>query len=163
MSKTLFLIRHAMPEDGFAMPDIERRLTSGGLKDASEIGAQWKQEGFCPQLILTSAAVRAQQTATQIAKACDFPEAEIMVEKSLYSTDEFTLLHRLNELPDKVETAVLVNHNPAISGLLEYLTGEYTSMMRQGSVAKLEFKGVNAWQEVRGGTATLHALTHPTP
>ncbi len=155
--KTLILIRHAMPEDGFGLPDFKRNLTTNGKADATKIGENWKSEGFCPDFILSSAAVRAKQTAELIAATCHYPKA-VTLEQELYSTYEGALLARLHILDDVHQTVVLVNHNPAISGLVEMLTDEYISM-RQGTQVELSFT-VDAWSEIKQENGKLIKVTH---
>ena len=141
------------------MPDFNRALTSDGVATAQRIGQEWKATGFVPDYFLSSAAVRARQTAEHIAGQCDIDPDSIVFERLLYATDEFTLLHRLTQLPEGAQTAVLVNHNPAISALVEYLTDSFTDMLRQGSIARLELD--TSWAELSGGSARLINMAHP--
>ncbi|MEM6298134.1 MAG: histidine phosphatase family protein [Bacteroidota bacterium] len=155
--KTLILIRHAMPEDGFGLPDFERNLTTDGKSDATKIGESWKSEGFCPDFILSSAAVRAKQTAELIAEACAYPKS-VVLEKQLYSTYEMALLDRIHALDDAHQRVVLVNHNPAISGLVEMLTNDYIPM-RQGTQIEVSF-AADKWSEIEEGKGKILKTTH---
>lgn len=69
MPMDLILWRHAEAEDGVS--DLERRLTAKGEKHAQKVGAWLDRHLPRDTRILVSPAVRAQQTARALDRACE--------------------------------------------------------------------------------------------
>ncbi|MGF1533074.1 MAG: histidine phosphatase family protein [Bernardetiaceae bacterium] len=159
-TKKLFLMRHAEPEEGLGKIDFDRQLTPNGRAQALQLGQRWQKDGFCPDAIISSAAQRTTQTAQIIADALGFGLPQISLEQDLYATHEYTLLQRLHQIPESCHSVLIVNHNPAISALLEYLVGRYLGMLTPGSLAALHFD--LPWNKLAGGTTTLDYLHTPT-
>lgn len=68
--KLLFLIRHAKSSwDDPAQPDKDRPLNDRGRCDAPKIGERLAKRDLKPDLILSSPAVRALETAEIIARS----------------------------------------------------------------------------------------------
>ena len=67
--KKLFLIRHAKSShDDLKMKDIDRTLNNRGKEDAPMMGKILKEKGVKPDLIFSSPAVRALETAKFFSK-----------------------------------------------------------------------------------------------
>src|SRR3990172_12140295 len=67
--KTLMLLRHAKSSWKDAeVPDHDRPLNKRGKKTAPQMGRLLSTEGLVPDLILSSTAVRARETAKAVAK-----------------------------------------------------------------------------------------------
>jgi len=67
----LFLMRHGIavdPEDAPGLPDAQRPLTSEGLRRTRQVARALRKLDVVPDLILSSPAVRATQTAEVAAK-----------------------------------------------------------------------------------------------
>jgi len=63
----LFLVRHAEAEPG--EPDVLRKLTAHGRRQARELGARLAAEGAGGAAVVTSPLLRARETAEEIARA----------------------------------------------------------------------------------------------
>ncbi|HWE65773.1 MAG TPA: hypothetical protein VG298_03935, partial [Acidimicrobiales bacterium] len=127
---TLWLLRHAKavtdpPEDG---ADFDRVLAPRGRRDAKAlghlIGRQGKQLGLgalpMPELALISPAARTATTADlALAEAADPPEYRL--EKGLYEADPEEVLAFVRDLPDDIDAAMVVGHNPTAQALSQGL------------------------------------------
>ncbi len=127
--KTLILIRHAKSSwNEMGMSDFERSLNARGLADAPLMGERLSLRLADAEqtldVLLSSSAQRAEQTARLLAAALAFPEHNIAWHRELYLAAPQTMLELIQTLPDQVTTAALVAHNPGISELAEKLTGE---------------------------------------
>lgn len=126
--KTVLLMRHAKSSwDNPAMDDHERPLNPRGLGAAPRMGQLIKDEGLCPQVIVSSTAVRAQSTARLVAEACGF-EDEIVFTDDLYLAPPSRYLDIVWNLADDCDCVLLVGHNPGISELASGICGEPVSM-----------------------------------
>jgi phosphohistidine phosphatase len=122
--KNLLIMRHAKSswkDDG--LPDHERPLNKRGRHDAPRMGRMLRTRGLEPQAILASTAVRARATAAAVAEALAF-EGEISLQPGFYSEAPDAYFAALRRLPESVETALIIAHNPGLEDLLAGLTGE---------------------------------------
>jgi phosphohistidine phosphatase len=110
----LILWRHAEAEDG--VPDLERRLTANGRKQAERV-AQWLLQRMPTSfLLLSSPAARAQQTA----EALGVP---IQTERTLAPGAAPATIMKACGWPDYEGTVVVVGHQPDLGRTLVYLLG----------------------------------------
>jgi len=80
-----------------------------------------------PDLILSSPAERARQTALLCAEAADYM-GELRFEEALYDAGVDGAMELLGTLDDTVQTVMLVGHNPDMAELVEMLSGEWARM-----------------------------------
>lgn len=135
--KILLLMRHAKsswkdPE----MADADRPLNHRGEKDAPRMGKLLKKEELAPDLIISSPAVRARDTAVAVAEKLGY-EQEILYNESLYLGEPRDYLTALQTLSDDVETVLVIGHNPGLETLLQILTGDVESLPT-GAIAYLK-------------------------
>ena len=122
--KTLLIMRHAKSSWGdSAMPDHERPLNERGHRDAPRMGKLLRREGMVPQAIVASDAARARATAQAAAEASGF-EGEVQYNSLLYGAGPEAYRQVLAQLPEKLDSVMVIGHNPAAEELLEDLTGE---------------------------------------
>jgi phosphohistidine phosphatase len=80
--------------------------------------------GLVPDHLIASPADRASATAREFAKALGFPLPRIRHDDRVYLAEPAQLVEILRSVPDQVRRVMLVGHNPGISELAEWLTGE---------------------------------------
>jgi len=121
--RTLILLRHLKSSwDDPGLPDHDRPLAPRGRRAGKRIRREIQDERIAPQLVLCSSAVRAVQTWQAI--RAGVPErGRVRIEDGLYEASAESLLERLRSVPDAVETAILIAHNPGIGDLALGLTG----------------------------------------
>ncbi|MDB4903292.1 MAG: hypothetical protein JWQ63_2573 [Mucilaginibacter sp.] len=155
--KKLLLIRHAKAEKETSVKDINRPLKYIGIQDARFMAERLKENSIIPQLIITSPALRTKTTAEIFAEYLLLQDPEI--NKAIYDASQQTLLRVINQLPDQYNFIALVGHNPAISQILYYLTGEAREV-HTSTVALIEFE-VDDWKAVSGDTGQLAYYSSP--
>ena len=112
--KRLILFRHGKTErHALSGEDFDRRLTVRGTEDAHLMGRVLAEAGVAPDLVLVSAAARAQET-WGAAKAA-FPGAAVEVRPELYNSDQRDLL-RIARKAD-ADAVMIVAHNPGMQAL----------------------------------------------
>ena len=126
--KTLVLIRHAKTEAlNMGITDYERQLKPRGYRDSELVVNEMKKKGIQPDLIISSPASRAKQTAQIFAKALQYDEAKIEYQKFIY--DGYTsaeFIDYLGQYGKANDTIVVVGHNPEIAMMAINLTdGNY--------------------------------------
>src|ERR1051325_6482710 len=126
--KALLLLRHAKsswkhPE----LADHNRPLNKRGKRDAARIGRLLEKEDLVPDAILSSSAVRAQETAEAVAKCCGYA-GRITVIKSLYMSGTEEYLEVLRGLSNDLGVGMVIGHNPGVQEYLEILTQQSEAM-----------------------------------
>src|SRR5262245_57005344 len=110
--KTLLLLRHAKSSwDSPAARDYDRPLAPRGERDAPRIGKALRDADIDLDLVVSSPAVRARQTAELVLKAARY-EGAVQFEEAIYEAAVTALMDVVRDLPDTAETAMLVGHNP---------------------------------------------------
>ena len=152
--KTLLVMRHAKsdyPPD--VSSDLERPLNHRGLGDLPRMGALLRQYGPLPERILSSSAVRAQQTAAGLAKHLDLPTDRLLFDEALYLAPADVLQRALHGLPAGLETALLIAHNPGLEQLIYILSGARIVLPTAG-LAALELSAAS-WRQLAPGESRL--------
>jgi phosphohistidine phosphatase len=144
--KTLLIMRHAKSSwDNPDLADHDRPLNSRGLRDAPAMGQRLVEAGLSPQRILASDATRAVQTAQLVAGACGYRGAVAYL-ADLYAAPPAAYLSALAALPDDVDTAMVVGHNPGLEDLVQQLCGG-ANAMPTAAIAHVQL-AINTWPEV---------------
>ena len=152
--KTVLLLRHAKSKRGPEYEtDFERPLAGRGERDAPRMGAFLAEQGPMPDMILSSAAERARQTALLCAEAADYM-GEIRFEETLYDSGVDGAMELFWALDNAVQTVLMVGHNPDIAELVEMLSGEWTRMPT-AALARIDCP-IDSWADLdeRGGQLT---------
>jgi phosphohistidine phosphatase len=138
MAKTkldLFFLRHGLADwPNWKGSDDERPLTADGREETDRVVAFLATLGVRPQKILTSPLPRASQTAEI---AAEHLRAPIETVKSLSKGFDVDALKKLIREYDKIDSVMLVGHEPDFSRVIEKLTGGDVKLKKTG-VARLD-------------------------
>ncbi len=148
--KTLLIMRHAKS----AYPpgisdDFDRPLNKRGRADLPLIAHLLATHGPRPDLVLASAARRAQQTATGLAAALGLRPSALHLDDALYLASPSTLAQAAADLPDSAQTSLIIAHNPGLEAWIGALTGAHIALPTAG-LAAVEL-GIHAWAEISRG------------
>ena len=161
--KRLTLIRHAKSSwKDSAVDDFDRPLNKRGERDAPEMGRRLAAAGFAPDLIVTSPARRAAETAREIARRIDYPKDAIRLEEDLYLASAGKLLDFVQALDDALSEVALVGHNPGLTELCNQLGGLRIDNLPTAGVVQLELDA-RSWSEAGARGARLLLFDSPKP
>jgi phosphohistidine phosphatase len=122
--KLLSLLRHAKSSwKDAGIEDHDRPLNKRGQRDAPRMGLFLREKQLIPELILSSTARRARDTALKVTEACGYT-GEVRLLSELYLAEPERYLDVVRVLPETVGHVMLVGHNPGLEQLLERLVGE---------------------------------------
>ncbi|MFA6262477.1 MAG: histidine phosphatase family protein [Bacteroidia bacterium] len=153
--KHLLLMRHAKSsQDLDGITDFERPLNERGLKDAPEMGKRILKSKFKPDLIVSSNARRALDTAKLVAKQIKIDAAEIQRETDLYEAGLSDILHIIRHLDDSKSQIILIGHNPSFTGMVGYLSNSFIEHLPTSGIALIEFP-VLSWKQITQGAGTM--------
>lgn len=126
--KKLLLLRHAKSSwEDASLRDFERPLNKRGRRAAPLIGKFMNERKLRPDLVLSSPAQRARDTAALALEAGGI-ETELRYEERIYEADVPTLLEIIRQTEETCGEIMLVGHNPGLEDLLGFLTGENRHM-----------------------------------
>ncbi len=163
MTKTriLTLVRHAKSSWGDAgMQDIDRPLNPRGLRDAPRMAAWLAQQIAPPDLILSSPAQRARSTAEAMAQAFGLEAKNIRIEDWIYYRGAQAWLEGVQSLEDRLESVLLVGHNPTISDFGSRLLHSDSLSFATCAVCTLELPA-ESWALVSNEPAEMRFYQSP--
>ncbi|HVF89551.1 MAG TPA: histidine phosphatase family protein, partial [Blastocatellia bacterium] len=119
--KTLLLMRHAKSDwaDG-SLRDFDRPLSERGERDAPRMARALKKLGPLPDVIISSPAARARQTARAVVEAGGL-DARLEFDGAIYEASTSELMSLVRKIPDDVACAMLIGHNPGFEGMVARL------------------------------------------
>ncbi len=140
----LFVLRHGLAVEqsipSFKL-DRDRPLTSEGRKKTERIAALLKQLEINFDIILTSPYLRARQTADIVSDALGASKALVISQNLVPGTSLRRVVEELNERRTQITNALIVGHEPDLSGLISVLvTGKpgLALELKKGGLCKLE-------------------------
>jgi len=155
--KTLLLARHAKSDwDVAGLRDHDRPLNARGRRDAPAMAQRLVDEGLEVQRIVSSTATRALSTAGSYASSFGLALVE---EPALYAASARTILQIAADLPDDIEVAMLVGHNPGMADAVAELTGSFVEFPTC-AVAECAVD-IATWSELIEGSGTVLRLRTP--
>ena len=150
--KTLILQRHAKAEkDGD--DDLSRPLSTVGLSNAAVQGETMRQMELYPELILHSHAMRARQTAEIMAVKLELSQGYTVEDSELYCCDSSDLMAIIRNLPDEVNSVLIVGHNPAIEIVADSLGPSGFGHFRPSEAAVYNFD-IEEWRAISPRSCT---------
>jgi phosphohistidine phosphatase len=145
--KTLYLIRHAKSSwDNHDISDFERDLNQRGKQDAPLMAKIIRQKKIRPDLIISSPAVRAINTANIFAGILDYPVEKIEANEKLYDAGLKELTDVVRNIDDDKTNVMLFGHNPGIATFGNLLCSEQIKDMPTCSIVGLELN-INSWKD----------------
>ena len=146
--KTLYIVRHAKSSwDTPGLADHQRTLLEKGRKRTQYICNYLINAGVKPDLILSSHAIRAAETAKIIAEAINYPIDDILVTDKIYHSDTDDLFDLLFALDNDVESVMLVGHNPTLTYMANHFLDEKLENLPTSGVVCVEFE-TDKWEEL---------------
>jgi len=147
-----------------ARSDYDRPLMKRGVKTAAKIGKWILQNGYTPDIIVSSPALRARSTARLVCEAFKRPESDIVYDERIYDADVDELLAVISDHVGE-ESVLLVGHNPGMDELLDYLSSEMPERNKKGKLmttAAVAILVFNDPEKVTGkASAKLEKLVRP--
>lgn len=157
--KTLYLLRHAKSSwNDPGLDDFDRPLNERGLNAAPLVGGFIRKKNLPVDLLLSSPAVRARQTAALVKEAAGL-SAEMLYDERIYEADTSRLLEVVSQTAETADALMLVGHNPGMEGLVRLLTGEQREMPT-AALACVALD-IEKWGKVRAGAGRLEWLVRP--
>lgn len=161
MSKILYLARHAKSD--WSIPgqkDFERELNTRGLTDAPKMGRKLHEMQVLPDLILSSPAVRAKNTAELMAEQLQYELDKIVFDEELYEASVRNLMAVISRVSPENNKIMIFGHNPSLTYMAEYLTKEVIGNIPTSGILEISLN-IDSWEEVSGELGKLNWFIYP--
>lgn len=154
MKKILF-IRHAKSDWSFPeLADFERPLNKRGNKDASEMGFRLSNDKIIPQLIKLSTAERAKETIKLISETAGWQSIDKQEKDWMYLASANEYIKSIEKLHDEIDFICYCGHNPTITYVINYFTGDNIENVPTCGMALIEFKA-DSWKHISKNSGKL--------
>ncbi len=159
--KRLTLVRHAKSSwSDSGLSDRERPLNTRGKADAPEMGMRYARLNATPDIIISSTAKRAFTTAKAIAKEIGYSKTKIKKEEQLYNAEVSDWIEFIQALETKHNHVMLFGHNPALTDLVNFLTGPTIDNLPTCGVVDLEYRSRD-WKKITQQKPTSISVDFP--
>ncbi|MFW5699176.1 MAG: SixA phosphatase family protein [Planctomycetota bacterium] len=159
--KHLYVLRHAKSgHDHPDLSDFDRPLKKRGCSDARIIGSVLAEAGDNPDLIVSSPARRALDTARIVAGQTDYDPKEVQTDRRLYLADVDDVMTVLRELPDAADRVLLVGHNPGLFELALFLGADDLDGLPTAACYQIAF-AVEHWNAIEPRHARWRGWDRP--
>ena len=147
--KRVILLRHGKAASlALGGEDIERPLEPQGERESRQAGQTLLAKGVKVDRVLCSSAVRARSTCEIVCGELGIPQDQIHVQEDLYLASPDLLMETLCSLAERLDTVLIVGHNPGLSELAMSLYRPVGVMGTAGLVL-VDFD-VRHWSDLAG-------------
>ena len=164
----LYVMRHAKSSwDDLNLSDHERPLNTRGKKAAKKICEFFVKRKISFDLIVLSTSTRTKKTLKILQKKIDKPK-KIIISKNLYLANENDIVLKIKEINENYKKVLLINHEPAITNLVNYLVKNKKNNLFKlinykfptAAFAKIVFD-FNKWSLINSNTGILKNFIRP--
>ena len=161
--KTVYMVRHAKSAwDKPDIPDHFRKLAPRGEEDLKKVAKHLKMKFVNPELIITSSATRALESAKIVALELHYPLDQININSTFYRAGKEEILETLVDLPNEIDSVMLVGHNPTFTVFYNAFVEPENKIenLPTSAVAAIRFK-IDQWEEIESARHHLEFLITP--
>lgn len=139
--KRLTLMRHGNAQwKDPQISDFDRPLNRRGISEAEAMSRRLIELKLVPTLLLSSSAVRAQQTADIVARELKLPARHRYSEESLYLAPVADILRAVHNTGPRIPHLMIVGHNPGISELVQlFAPAQSTGELSTAAICSMTF------------------------
>lgn len=161
--RTLYILRHAQAATPPGVSDRDRPLDETGRREARMVAGRLLQAGRRPDIVLCSPALRTRQTLAPHLEL--LPDLNVAYAEDIYLATVGALYEIIKTIDDQYESALLVGHNPAMHGIVQFLVGQGEPALlarvaagyKTGWLSVIHCPG-EKWQQVMPGENRLEDL-----
>ena len=159
--REIYFIRHA--KSSWSEPhldDINRKLNNRGKRDAPFMADMTVLHGKKPDMLITSPARRAFDTANVFRKAHQLAKDNLKKDPRMYMASSNTILEVVKELPVEFAVVYLFGHNPGMTTLANYFSKEYIDNVPTCGILKVKCD-IGEWLDIHPSRCTVEAFWYP--
>ncbi|MEN8816603.1 MAG: histidine phosphatase family protein [Nonlabens sp.] len=153
--KRLIVIRHGKSSWDLNVRDHDRVLAQRGVDDGHLIGEALKELHINPDIIWSSTAARALQTATLVSEYLDYNLTKLKLKRTLYTFDSEELLNVISSCDDSLNSLIIFSHNHGITDLVNKMGNTRFDNVPTTGVVAIEFD-TDSWSSLNRGVTKFH-------
>ncbi len=159
--KTLYIVRHAKASWDYPnLPDIDRPIIDKGVYNTKVIVAELNKKNISVELMVSSHAKRAQETARIIATGINYPVEKIEVSKLIYQCYSEDIFNIIFAVKDTIDTLLIVGHNPTLTQFANYFLSDKIDLLPTSGVISISFETGN-WNEITSAAKKINFTLFP--
>jgi phosphohistidine phosphatase len=158
--KNLLIMRHAKsdyPPD--VAEDFDRPLNRRGRRDLPRMASLLTSYESVPDRIVSSAALRARETASGVGDSLGLPPSHLAFEESLYLAAPEDLFLCVSRIDNEVGALMVIAHNPGLEEWISRLCGA-SVRLPTAAIAALAIEA-DKWSEIGEDCGWLQWLVVP--
>ena len=159
--KRLYLLRHAKSsweEPGGS--DMERPLLEKGIKKTRKVIRFLKDRGIKIDLMISSPAERAFQTALLVAAGIGYQEDKIQVERKIYDGYYDRILDLIYATSNEIGSLMIIGHNPSITNLANLFLHPGIELLPTSGIVCVTFD-TKRWESVPSVDPVTEFIMYP--
>jgi len=159
--KKIILVRHATAATkGPRVDDFSRSLRKKGQKESQAMADCYKKRAKIPNLLISSPAHRAIETALIFAKVIGY-HRKIVKDQTLYgglSPSDF--LEYIKRLDDHHDSVMIIGHDPEFTDFARHIVTDYEGSLPKCGILEI---GLNRkhWRTAQPGDGRIDFYEHP--
>lgn len=159
--KTLYLVRHAKSSwDHPGLSDFDRPLMPKGITKSKKIIDFLVDRNIRPDLMVSSPAVRAFETAKLFAKGLGYAPDKIKVDKKIYDGYYDRILDVIFETGNEAQSLMMFGHNPTLSHLANLFIHPGIEPLTTSAVAAILFN-TDRWEDIPAAQSEKVFVVYP--
>jgi phosphohistidine phosphatase len=159
--KTLLIMRHGKSSwDDPLLNDFDRPLLKKGQLRTQMIAEFMAEQQLSPELIISSPAVRAYETAVIVADAFGYSTDTISMNSDLYFVDTDKYSEAVYGVSDEINTLMIVGHNPMITEFCNMFLAETIDNLPTSGLCAVRLD-TGSWTEIHSCKSTVSHLMFP--
>jgi len=159
--KTLYLVRHAKASwEEPGVSDVDRPLIPKGVNRTKLVVDFLLKRGTAIDLMVSSPAVRALETAKIVATGLNYPLNKIKTDRKIYDGYYDRILDIIYGTPNDLDSLMIFGHNPTITNLANLFLHPGIEAMPTSCIVCLSFN-VDQWEEIPSNEAIREFIIFP--
>jgi len=159
--KTLYLVRHAKASwEEPGVSDADRPLIPKGIKKTQLIVEFLLKRETSVDLIISSPAVRAYETAKIVAAGLNYPMNKIKIDRKIYDGYYDRILDIIYETSNEIDSVMIFGHNPTITNLANLFLHPGIESMPTSCIVCLSFN-TDKWEDIPAQEAIREFVVSP--
>jgi len=160
MTKILSIFRHAEAENDLCFRDHERPLSHNGVADAGRMAEHLTSVVAPVDMVFCSDAKRTLETLQILNQTLLIGAEHIITDSNLYLASSTDLIARIEALSGEWQHVALVGHNPGLTSLCNFYTGDALCDLPTGSHYCVGFE-IDDWRASSRSMGVLLSFTAP--
>jgi phosphohistidine phosphatase len=159
--KTLYIARHAKSSwDHPGLHDHQRPLIPKGVKRTTTIADYLVKHQEEIDLIISSSAVRAYETAKILAQRLNYDKAKIQIEDSLYHANIEGISEIIYTVANDVKSLMIFGHNPTFTHFSNLFLEDQLEWLPTSGIVCIEFD-TDKWENLHIVKKTVKFVITP--